>query len=66
MHGGHWEVVVSHKEIALSFLRMAAAGNAHEAFERCASPSFEHHEVHVPGDAASLANAMDEDARVLR
>ena len=51
------------KDIATSFLRMAAAGDARAAFDRYASPSFRHHNAYFKGDAASLAAAMDQNAR---
>ena len=52
----------SHKEAATSFLRMAASGQARSAFEGFASPRFRHHNPWFPGDGASLAKAMDENA----
>ena len=42
---------------------MCAAGGARDAFARYATPSFRHHNPHFAGDAASLASAMDDNAR---
>jgi predicted SnoaL-like aldol condensation-catalyzing enzyme len=57
------EAVQTRKEAAVSFLRMAAAGRAQEAFERFAAPRFVHHNPFFADDARSLATAMDENAR---
>jgi predicted SnoaL-like aldol condensation-catalyzing enzyme len=54
---------MSHKQIAETFLRMAAAGRASEAFDQYATADFKHHNAHFPGDAKSLAKGMDDDAR---
>jgi len=50
------------KEAAVSFLRDAASGNARRAFARYAADDFKHHNAYFPGDAESLAAAMDDNA----
>jgi predicted SnoaL-like aldol condensation-catalyzing enzyme len=56
-------IAATNTEVALEFLRLAATGHAREAMERFASPDFVHHNPWFPHDAASLAAAMDENAR---
>lgn len=53
----------SHKEIATTFLGMAARGEARAAFEQYAAHDFRHHNPHFAGDARTLSTAMDENAR---
>jgi predicted SnoaL-like aldol condensation-catalyzing enzyme len=48
-------------EVAVDFLRLAAAGRAREAFDRYGSGSFRHHNPGFTGDGSSLAAAIDED-----
>lgn len=50
------------KEIAISFLRLAASGKAREAFLAHVGPGFRHHNPWFRGDAESLMVAMDENA----
>ena len=54
---------MSHKDIAIDFLKMAAAGRAEEAFARYAAEGFRHHNAYFPGDAKSLMAAMDANAK---
>ena len=54
---------MSHKDIAIEFLKLAAAGRAAEAFPRLAAEGFRHHNAFFPGDARSLMTAMDENAK---
>lgn len=54
---------MSHKDIAIDFLKLAAAGRAAEAFARYAAEGFRHHNAHFPGDAKSLMTAMDANAK---
>jgi predicted SnoaL-like aldol condensation-catalyzing enzyme len=49
---------MTNKEAAVAFLRMTAAGQVEEAFERFASPQFRHHNPHFAGDAASIKAGM--------
>ena len=51
-----------HKEAATSFLCMAASGDVRRAFNSYAAPDFRHHNPYFPGDAQSLAKAMEENA----
>jgi predicted SnoaL-like aldol condensation-catalyzing enzyme len=53
----------SRRDIATNFLKLAASGRAHEAFDRHASPGFRHHNAWFPGDGPSLMKAMDENAK---
>jgi predicted SnoaL-like aldol condensation-catalyzing enzyme len=53
---------VSHKEVALSFLRAAASGKAREAYQKCVAPGFRHHNAYFHGDAESLMKGMEENA----
>jgi predicted SnoaL-like aldol condensation-catalyzing enzyme len=53
---------MTHKEAAVTFLQMTAAGLVEQAFERFASPQFRHHNPHFPGDAASIKAGMLENA----
>jgi len=51
------------KEIAATFLKLASAGNVHEAYSKYVHPDFKHHLVYFRGDRESLAKAMEENAR---
>ena len=51
-----------HKQTAMTFLRLCAAGKAREAFRTHAAASIRHHNPYFRGDADTLANAMDENA----
>jgi predicted SnoaL-like aldol condensation-catalyzing enzyme len=51
----------SRKERALSFLRMVANADVRRAFDAHVSPHFRHHNPHFPGDALSLASAMEQN-----
>ncbi len=53
----------SNKESAAAFLRLAASGRVGEAFDKHVAPGFRHHNAYFPGDAASLARGMEENAR---
>ncbi len=55
--------MASNKDAAISFLELAAAGRAREAFAQYGGPGFRHHNPWFKGDADSLAAAMDENAR---
>jgi predicted SnoaL-like aldol condensation-catalyzing enzyme len=50
------------KEIAVSFLQLAASGSVREAFQSHAGPDFFHHNPYFRGDAESLLAAMEENA----
>ena len=53
---------VARKEIVVGFLRAAASGNVHEAYQQHIAPGFKHHNPFFRGDADSLMNAMEEAA----
>jgi predicted SnoaL-like aldol condensation-catalyzing enzyme len=55
--------LTSHKDAATAFLKLASSGRVREAFDTYTSPSFRHHNVYFPGEAAPLAAAMEENAR---
>jgi predicted SnoaL-like aldol condensation-catalyzing enzyme len=52
----------SRKEAALSFLKLAAAGNVRAAFDQYAATNFRHHNAYFAGDRQSLLLAMEENA----
>ncbi len=52
----------SRKNIAVSFLGLAASGKAREAFSRYVHPRFAHHNPYFKGDRDSLMVAMEESA----
>jgi len=52
----------SHKEAAISFLRLVAAGKVREAFDAHAGPDFRHHNPEFRGDANSIAAGMEASA----
>lgn len=54
--------MAGNREIAVSFLTMAASGRIKEAYERYVSPDFRHHNQFFRGDRASLMEAMEESA----
>jgi predicted SnoaL-like aldol condensation-catalyzing enzyme len=55
-------MVQSHKDAAVDFLRLVAAGRVREAYLRHVGPGFRHHNPFFHGDAASLKEAMAENA----
>jgi len=55
-------VTVSHKEAAISFMRLVASGKVREAFQNHTGPDFRHHNPFFRGDADSLMFAMEENA----
>jgi predicted SnoaL-like aldol condensation-catalyzing enzyme len=50
------------KESAISFLRLAASGNANEAYGNYVARNFRHHNPYFAGDAESLKKGMAEAA----
>jgi predicted SnoaL-like aldol condensation-catalyzing enzyme len=52
----------SHREIATSFLKLAASGKVREAYEKYVSRNFRHHNPFFRGDRESLMLAMEENA----
>ncbi|HET9951481.1 MAG TPA: nuclear transport factor 2 family protein [Candidatus Eisenbacteria bacterium] len=53
---------MSHKNTAIEFLTLVAAGKVGEAYRRHVGPEFRHHNPYFRGDAASLMAAMEENA----
>jgi predicted SnoaL-like aldol condensation-catalyzing enzyme len=53
----------SYKESAVAFLREVAAGQVREAYARYVGSGFRHHNPFFRGDAASLMNGMEQNAR---
>src|SRR5260221_12955325 len=53
---------LSRKESAISFLKLAASGNLHDAYANYISPTFRHHNPYFAGDAESLKKGMAEAA----
>jgi len=52
----------SRKGTAVSFLRLVSAGKVREAYERCVSENFRHHNAYYRGDRESLMRAMEDNA----
>lgn len=55
-------IKMSHREIAASFLKLAASGKVREAYSKYVSPDFRHHNPYFSGDRESLMLAMEENA----
>ena len=53
----------SYKESAVAFLREVAAGQVREAYARYVGSGFRHHNLFFRGDAASLRDGMEQNAR---
>ena len=51
-----------HKEVAVSFLRLASSGKVTEAYLQYVDARFRHHNPYFPGDAEALKAAMEENA----
>ncbi len=52
----------SHKDAAVEFLELVAAGNVREAYRKHVGPEFRHHNPYFAGDAAALMRGMEENA----
>jgi len=55
---------ISNREIATSFLKLAAAGKIDEAYNNYVSQQFKHHNAFFPGDRESLMRGMKENAEI--
>jgi predicted SnoaL-like aldol condensation-catalyzing enzyme len=53
----------SHRELAVSFLRLVGSGKVRDAYERHVGANFRHHNAFFRGDRESLMKAMEENAR---
>jgi predicted SnoaL-like aldol condensation-catalyzing enzyme len=56
-------MVDSNKDIAISFLKLAASGKVREAYSQFVSAGFRHHNPFFEGSAAALMAGMEENAR---
>ena len=52
------------KDAAVEFMTLVAAGKVSDAYERHVGPGFRHHNPNFRGDAASLKEAMQENAEM--
>ena len=52
-----------HKDAATQFLELASRGDVRRAFDTYVATTFRHHNPYFPGDAKSLADAMEQNAR---
>ena len=52
----------SHKDGAVEFLRLVASGKVREAYQKHVGAGFRHHNPFFRGDAASLMEAMEQNA----
>ena len=50
------------KDAAIEFLTLVASGKVREAYQRHVGPGFRHHNPFFRGDAASLMEAMEQNA----
>ena len=55
-------MATTHKEAAIEFLKLAAAGRVRDAYARHVGARFRHHNPYFRGDAASLRDAMEQNA----
>jgi predicted SnoaL-like aldol condensation-catalyzing enzyme len=53
----------THKDAAISFLRMAATGLVAEAYDKYISRDFTHHNAYFPGDREALKKGMEDAHR---
>jgi len=52
----------SHKDAAIEFMGLVASGKVREAYEKHVGAGFRHHNPYFRGDAASLMEAMEQNA----
>lgn len=53
----------SRKQAAIDFMSLVAAGKVSEAYDKYVGTGFRHHNPHFRGDAASLKDAMEANAK---
>jgi predicted SnoaL-like aldol condensation-catalyzing enzyme len=53
----------SHKDAAVEFLTLVATGKVRDAYQKHVGADFRHHNPYFRGDAASLMEGMDDNAR---
>jgi predicted SnoaL-like aldol condensation-catalyzing enzyme len=58
MNAGH----SSHKDTAVSFMRLVGSGKVRDAYDRYVDANFLHHNAFFHGDRESLLKAMEESA----
>ena len=56
-------LTISHKDTALAFLKLCAAGKPREAFEQYTDPTFRHHNAFFGDTAEELIEGMEESAK---
>ena len=52
----------THKDAAIDFLLLVAAGKVRQAYDKYVSSDFRHHNAYFPGDRQGLLTAMEENA----
>jgi predicted SnoaL-like aldol condensation-catalyzing enzyme len=52
----------SHKDTAVSFMRLVGSGKVRDAYDRYVGANFRHHNAFFRGDRESLMKAMEENA----
>ena len=52
----------SHKDAAVSFMRLVGSGKVREAYDRHVGANFRHHNAFFRGDRESLLTAMEDNA----
>jgi predicted SnoaL-like aldol condensation-catalyzing enzyme len=55
-------LTISHKDTALAFLKLCAAGKPREAFQQYTGPTFRHHNAFFGDTAEELIEGMEESA----
>ena len=55
-------MAMTHKEAAVEFLKLAASGLVRDAYAKHVGARFRHHNPYFRGDAASLRDAMEQNA----
>ena len=55
-------LTLTHKDTALAFLKLCAAGKPREAFELYTGPTFRHHNAYFGDTAEELIEGMEESA----
>lgn len=51
---------MTHKEMAVLFLKLAGSGKVQEAYDKFIAPDFIHHNQYFKGDRESLKTAMED------
>ena len=56
-------MTITHKDTALAFLKLCAAGKPREAFQKYTGPGLRHHNAYFAGSAEALIGGMEQSAR---